>query len=248
MLGLESWRVESMAEMGLAAVLGGLVGLERQYHGRAAGLRTHLLVCVGCCLVMIVSLHFERVFALRYTAESAIRIDPARIGYSVMSGIGFLGAGVIIKWGFTIRGLTTAASLWCTAAVGMACGFAMYFEAVFATALVLFALMVLNTVERTIVEPAYKLVRVTCDDAADRVEQITGILRAHGVRVMDVNLARDADRKRMTITCDVRYADPDRTRMPGFFLDLVRHDPSWTVELERAAAPGSNRSERLEGT
>ncbi len=77
MLGIEPWQSEAMGQLVLAAALGGAIGLEREYHGRAAGFRTHLLVCVGCCLVMVLSLHFERLFG--GTSNSVVRIDPARL-------------------------------------------------------------------------------------------------------------------------------------------------------------------------
>src|SRR5262245_58973548 len=116
--------VEAFARLTMAAIAGGLAGLEREIRGRQAGFRTYLLVCVGSALVMIVS---AAVAVHPWESHGKpgvnINVDPARIAYGVMGGIGFLGAGVIIQHKGSIRGLTTAAGLWCIAAVGLAAGF-----------------------------------------------------------------------------------------------------------------------------
>ena len=127
---LDDWYVQAICRILIAAVLGALIGVERQVHGRSAGLRTQLLVALGAALAMVVSLHFAREFASTDPDTWSLRIDPARMAYGVMGGIGFLGAGVILRQESGIRGLTTGASLWCTAAVGLACGFGMYAVAV----------------------------------------------------------------------------------------------------------------------
>jgi len=206
MLGLETWQLEAMGQLALAAALGGAVGLEREYHGRAAGFRTHLLVCVGACLVMILSIHFERVFG-RLSGQGAVRVDPARLAYSVMGGIGFLGAGAIIKSGITIRGLTTAASLWCIAAIGLACGFATYALALFTAALVLFSLLVLNSIERRIEGHWYKMIRVTCENRPDEIEDIGRLLESENVRILDVDFDYNGKDQTVTITYSVRFRD-----------------------------------------
>lgn len=120
----------------IAAVLGSAVGLERERLSWAAGLRTHMLVCVGACLFMIVSIFgFNDVLG-----HPDVTLDPSRVAAQVVSGIGFLGAGAIILRGEIIRGLTTAASLWSVAAVGLAVGGGMYVEAVAAIAIILIIL------------------------------------------------------------------------------------------------------------
>lgn len=136
--------MELIARLCLAALLGGAIGFERERLSWAAGLRTHMLVCVGACLFMIVSaygfmdvLHFEHV-----------ALDPSRVAAQVVSGIGFLGAGSILLRGEIVRGLTTAASLWSVAAVGLAVGGGLYVAAVAATAIILFILAGIKPVER----------------------------------------------------------------------------------------------------
>lgn len=130
----------------LAAVLaGGSIGLERSYHGRPAGFRTHTLVCLASSLLMLVTLFQDTWFAA--PAPETVRIDPTRMAQGIMTGIGFLGAGVIFKEGLSVRGLTTAASIWITAAIGVLIGVGLYFAAFAATVLTLGVLGVFRAIE-----------------------------------------------------------------------------------------------------
>src|SRR3954454_7079761 len=131
--------LEDLARLLMAAVFGGLVGIEREVRGRQAGFRTCLLVCVGSALVMLVSIEFAR-HNWTHQPNVNINIDPARIAYGVMTGIGFLCAGVIVKGNTGIHGLTTAAGMWCVAAIGLSIGFGMYSISTLATVLVVTAL------------------------------------------------------------------------------------------------------------
>lgn len=124
----------------VAAILGAAVGLEREVHGRAAGLRTHILVCVGSALFMVTSILMSA-----YHGQTG-QVDPSRIAAGVVTGIGFLGAGAIIRSGSGIRGLTTAASIWAIAAIGIAVGAGMYVAAVVTTAVVV-AVLFLSRIE-----------------------------------------------------------------------------------------------------
>lgn len=105
-----------LAHLLVATAAGGLIGLERSYHGRPAGFRTHTLVCVASSLLMVVTMYQNRWFV--GASLDTVRIDPTRMAQGVMTGIGFLGAGVIMREGLTVRGLTTAASIWITAESG----------------------------------------------------------------------------------------------------------------------------------
>src|SRR5437870_7690534 len=124
---------ELLLRLGLAVVLCGTIGLERESRGQVAGLRTHILVGVGAALFTLVS-----AYGFRNTGG---QVDPTRIAAQIVSGIGFLGAGAIIRQGLTIRGLTTAAALWIVAAIGMATGAGYYFGAVASTVMILVALV-----------------------------------------------------------------------------------------------------------
>lgn len=120
-----------------AAVLGGVIGLERELRGKAAGLRTNILICLGSCIFTIIS-------------TGLCGSDPGRIAAQIVAGIGFLGAGAIIHSGIGIHGLTTAAGIWVVASIGMACGAGFYFLAVSATALTLIVLLLLPPFEKKI--------------------------------------------------------------------------------------------------
>ena len=123
---------------------GGLIGLERSYHGRPAGFRTHALVCMSSSVLMLVTVFQQAWFS---AAPDTVRIDPTRMAQGVMTGIGFLGAGVIMKEGLSVRGLTTAASIWTTAAIGILAGVGLYGTVVIATLLTLGTLAVFRRIE-----------------------------------------------------------------------------------------------------
>lgn len=129
----------------IAAILGGLVGLERETKGHPAGFRTHLLVSIGACLMMLLSLYgFDRFIQLH---PHVVRVDPGRLPSYVVSGIGFLGAGTILVHGITVKGLTTAASIWVVAGIGLVVGDGMYFVAALTTVIVILSLLFLNKIE-----------------------------------------------------------------------------------------------------
>ncbi|MGI6703224.1 MAG: MgtC/SapB family protein [Clostridia bacterium] len=128
----------------LAFILSSVIGMEREFGNQAAGLRTHILVCVGSTLVMLVSFHlFEA-----YGGQTSM--DPARLGAQVISGIGFLGAGTIMKEGASIRGLTTAAGLWVVACIGLAVGAGFYFGAFLVTIVIVITLTIVNRLDKRI--------------------------------------------------------------------------------------------------
>ncbi|MBI5124251.1 MAG: MgtC/SapB family protein [Candidatus Omnitrophica bacterium] len=128
----------------LAAVLSGIVGFEREFHGRAAGLRTHILLCVGTTLIMLTSIHIFDVYSGRTP------IDPARLAAGVVTGIGFLGAGAIMRYRASVRGLTTAASLWVVTGVGLAVGSGLYSGAIITTVLAVIALTFFGRLEHAV--------------------------------------------------------------------------------------------------
>jgi putative Mg2+ transporter-C (MgtC) family protein len=130
----------------LAAVaVGALIGFERTFHGRPAGFRTHALVCVASSLLMLVTVYQSE--WMTAVPLDAIRTDPTRMAQGIMTGIGFLGAGVIFKEGLTVRGLTTAASIWITAAIGILLGVGFYFAAAFGAAVTLAILAAFRLIE-----------------------------------------------------------------------------------------------------
>jgi putative Mg2+ transporter-C (MgtC) family protein len=226
---LDSWYIEAMCRLLVAAVLGSLIGIEREMHGRSAGFRTQLLVALGSALAMVVSLHFARQFANVKPEFWSLRIDPARMAYGVMGGIGFLGAGVIMRQETGVRGLTTAASLWCTAAVGLACGFGMYAVAVFAALLVVFTLMVLNRLDDRIPSRASRIVVVMLPAGdTDSVERLRKVLQNRRMSIRDIDYIRDFQTNVETITVAV-------TVPPGVDEALLRSIADEIPELTRLA-------------
>ena len=198
-----TWTLQVALRLGAAALLGAVIGAEREHHGRSAGLRTHLLVALGSALVMAVSLHFADVFS-QASPGGTITIDPARVAYGVMGGIGFLGAGAIIRYGIAVRGLTTAASLWCSAAVGLACGFGMLGVATITAIIVLFTLTVLARVEQFIPSRQTKTVTVMLPlTERDNLSHIRDLLEERGAHVVDLECARDIKNQLETLTYHV---------------------------------------------
>jgi putative Mg2+ transporter-C (MgtC) family protein len=188
---------ESLLRLALAAVLGGLIGVERELREREAGLRTHLLVSVGSALFTIVGAYGFHDFVV--PGHSVV--DPTRIAAQIVTGIGFLGAGAIIRQGLSVRGLTTAATLWVVAAVGLASGAGYYSAAVITTALVLIALYPLRII-------AYRILRrFRAEDGRLLVELPAGTppgdvldeVERAGARVTALELSQEGDRRRLEL-------------------------------------------------
>lgn len=188
----------------LAGLLGGIIGYEREYTNRPAGFRTHILVCVGAALVMITS---EYIFA-RYDGS----IDPARLGAQVVSGIGFLGAGTIIRDGVNVRGLTTAASLWAVSCVGIAVGTGFYEGAAVATAIIFLTLIILKKAEmRFTRKNRQRTFVVEADDAPGRIGSVTNLLEQNNIQVNDIQIQKG---KESTIVIKLK------AKLPGDMLDM----------------------------
>ena len=190
---------ESLLRLALAAVLGGLIGVERELREREAGLRTHLLVALGSALFTIVGAYgFD---AFLNTGASVVRADPTRIAAQIVTGIGFLGAGAIIRQGLSVRGLTTAATLWVVAAVGLAAGAGYYSVAVITTALVLIALYPLRIIAYKILsrfrpEDGRLLVAVAAGEPPGRIFDEVERL---GARISSLDLTQEGDRRRLEL-------------------------------------------------
>jgi putative Mg2+ transporter-C (MgtC) family protein len=147
-----------LLHLGLAVLAGGLIGLERTYHGRPAGFRTHTLVCTASSLLMLLTVYQWQLLA--NAPLETLRVDPTRMAQGIMTGIGFLGAGVIMKEGLTVRGLTTAASIWITAAIGILIGIGFYFPAIVASLLTLGTLSLFRWIEAIMPTLYYARLRV----------------------------------------------------------------------------------------
>jgi putative Mg2+ transporter-C (MgtC) family protein len=178
-----------------AAVAGAFIGLERTYHGRPAGFRTHVLVCTASSLLMVLSTRHAA--ALSGLPIEAIRVDPARMAQGIMTGIGFLGAGVIMKEGLSVRGLTTAASIWITAAIGVILGAGFYAAAIVATLLTLATLSVFRWLER--IFPSLVFARLIVRSARDpglNEPALRELIRQQGISCTQTSYRLAADGSR----------------------------------------------------
>jgi putative Mg2+ transporter-C (MgtC) family protein len=206
------WPGEAFVELLLAAIAGGVVGLEREVRGRQAGFRTNILVAVGSALVMIVS---SRVAFHDWprTPDSRVNVnvDPARIAYSVMTGIGFLGAGIIVQYRGGVRGLTTAAGIWCVAAIGLAAGLGLYLLTVFGTLLVVAALWLLDWFEDRLPKARYRNVVLRRPWVDGCVADTVKRLEDAEIHVVDVSYRRSEDLRTVDIDARVAYFNSKAT-------------------------------------
>lgn len=183
----------------VAAALGGAVGIERELRDREAGLRTHLLVSSGSALFTLVSAYGFHDFLT--TGGNFIQTDPTRIAAQIVTGIGFLGAGAIIREGLSIRGLTTAATLWVVAAIGMACGAGYYAAAITATVLTIVALWPLRLGAHTVIErfrPEEKRVVVEVKEGQSALPLLQEI-ESRGAQIQHFELTEERDRRVITL-------------------------------------------------
>lgn len=209
--------LELVTRLVLATVLGGLVGLERETHGRPAGFRTHTLVSVGAALVMLISMY---AFAAPRAGLGAVAYDPGRLAAQVVSGIGFLGAGTIIRDGASVRGLTTAASLWAVAGIGLAAGSGFYLGAVVTTGLVVATLFFLSKVERHWLRMDQDVVTFTIADRPGMLAGISSVLGRYNVNIKGVEI-ENAPQERTTIEMAVEVPPRlDRTALLQELLQL----------------------------
>jgi putative Mg2+ transporter-C (MgtC) family protein len=159
----------------LAAFVGGAIGFERESHGQAAGFRTYLIVSVGACLMMLLSLHMEDLFR-HLNADSAVRLDPGRIASYAIASMGFLGAGAIIKGKGTVRGITTAAGLWVVTGMGLAIGAGHIYQTVFTTAIILAALYWLQPIRKLAKRRIYRTLTLKNKGGEDPLDNIKKII------------------------------------------------------------------------
>lgn len=199
----------SLARLLLAAGLGALVGLERTLHGRPAGFRTHTLVCAASALLMLLT-----VFQWELLSEApieTIRVDPTRMAQGIMTGIGFLGAGVILKERLAVRGLTTAASIWMTASVGIVVGMGLYGAAVLATVLTLGVLALFRLIEDRVPALRYAVLEVRCaTERRPEEAELRALVERHGVEVGAVSYELRGRGRQFVYRLTVRTRRPQR--------------------------------------
>jgi len=192
------WNTDTLIRIALSALLGGAIGLEREFHGRAAGVRTHILVCLGSTVMML---------------ASKVSGEPARLAAGVATGIGFIGAGEIIRMQATVRGLTTAACLWLTASIGIMVGLGIYAVPTLVTGVALAALLLLSRLEAHIPRRQYCTIQVEAKGEVELLREIRAVLKGRGLKVQEESVTYTGQEKMLVIELTVRYsgkAHPDQ--------------------------------------
>ena len=189
----------------IAAVFGAIIGWEREQHGRPAGLRTHMLVCLGAALMMVVSESmYEKYQAMGLTGDSIMKVDPGRIAAQIITGIGFIGAGVIMKMGVRVQGLTTAACLWLVAGVGMATGAGLYLLGFVSTILSAAILLYLGKLEKVLERDIHKTLSIWTSGNHAALDVVRPLLKDLGVTVSRYTYQERLDKGVVIYSLDVK--------------------------------------------
>jgi putative Mg2+ transporter-C (MgtC) family protein len=196
---------DMLIRIATGAALGGIIGLERDRHGRQAGLRTHFIVALASATFMVVSAHFY--FFQNYGSTPGINADPSRIAASVVTGIGFLAGGAILKTGLSVQGLTTAAGLWLVAAIGLCAGAGMFPEALAATVLGLAALTLFRIFEGKKAGMSRRKVSVFLKDGGETFPDLFAALGQAGAQVSDFEFEKPPQGGPITITFELQFPD-----------------------------------------
>jgi len=200
----------------VSCILGGLIGFERESLDRPAGLRTHILVCVGSALMTLVSIY-------GFTSFDTVTKDPGRIAAQVVSGIGFLGAGTILREGLTVTGLTTAASLWVVAGIGLAIGSGLFFAGIAGTALVFVTLVLFGQVERRHwTNKCRDRIKIVVRDQPGQLGRVGVFFGKHGIGIK--NLTMHHVPKQKVINIEFVLIIPANADMIKIFTELGEID------------------------
>lgn len=188
----------------IAAGLGAVIGIERERQGQPAGLRTIIILVVGCALAMTLSINLAGLFN-----PSAPTGDPARLAAQVVSGIGFLGAGAILRYGTNIKGLTTATSLWTMAVVGLTVGAGYYLSSVIATIILLVVLVLLNVIEHRFIRPLQVIaISIKADDRPGLVVEIQHLLSLKSRHIDTFSIHKNIEDRHLALETTIRSNDP----------------------------------------
>lgn len=211
--------VDMLVRIGVGAGLGGVIGYERDRHGRPVGLRTHLIVAMTAATFMVISSQFA--YLQGYTHDGPVDVDGSRIAASVVSSIGFLAGGAILRTGMTIRGLTTAAGLWLVTAIGMCAGAGMFVEAAAVTFTGVIALTVLRRFEDKDDDTLKRQLELVLGDPS-ALDEIVGNLGKLGVRISDVAYERRLDEDKQRVGATLNLAFDRRLELPKLLHEVER--------------------------
>jgi putative Mg2+ transporter-C (MgtC) family protein len=210
----------------LSFVLGGLIGMEREWHRQSAGLRTHTVISIGSTLFTLISIYIPQTFTHFQMG------DPGRIAAQIVTGIGFLGGGAIFRLGANVRGLTTAASIWAVAGIGMAVGTGMYAGALITEGIVLFVLFVMAPFEKRLFPDVnLRSMELILSGSDPNTEKILPILKECGMQVTSVDVSQNFQKKAVRLKLTVRV--PKDLDWKGLYARIGRVKGIRTVTLDQ---------------
>ena len=221
--------VELVLRLILAAIIGGFIGMEREVSNRPAGLRTHILVTVGSALITLVSM------------DAFVGGDPARIAAQIVTGIGFLGAGTIIKTGSSIKGLTTAASLWISAGIGIAIGSGYYLGGLVTAAIVLLTLINVGGFEKKLIKRAYSTLEIFTRGRTGLLGEIGTVLGDHQIYIKDIRMIPIDEYENLEeLAFEITIKLPEKINMDHLFNSLYNIDNVYIVNFNGREALNTN--------
>jgi putative Mg2+ transporter-C (MgtC) family protein len=230
-------RIEIIVRLLLSAIIGGFIGVEREVNNRPAGLRTHILVTLGSTLIMLISIDGF----LRF-GEGVPKGDPARLAAQVVSGIGFLGAGTIMRTGNNISGLTTAASLWVCAGIGLAIGSGYYLGAIVTTFIVLVTLMSVGIFEKRILRKKYKTIEVIATNMPGIIGQIGVLFGKHYVSIKDIMILNNSGYDEENGIMEIRFIvkTPNNFNINNLYKEIYQIHGVISANFEGSIIPNDN--------
>jgi Uncharacterized membrane protein len=209
----------------LSFLAGGIIGVERESKRQPAGLRTHILICVGSTLLMLLSIYIpQRFFDMKNG-------DPGRIAAQVVSGIGFLGAGAILKLGNNIKGLTTAASIWVSAGIGLAIGAGLYVPSFITLGIILVALLLLDVVERQFFPPERtKMINLYFNGTSVDTKKIRKILTEHDIKIQSIDVVQEIKKELVQVNVLIRI--PVTVNIPQLYKDIRGLSDIYKIKMD----------------
>ena len=207
-----------------SAILGGVVGLERERHNQPAGFRTHMILCLGATLITLISIYMAETFG------NSRNSDPTRIAAQVVTGVGFLGAGAILRFGASIKGLTTATSLWTTAGIGLGIGAGFFYGSLLATLIIIVALAVLNKVEKIFIgSKAAKNLFILTKDIPGILGKIEAILAKYQIAISSIRIIKNSHAHGIEINAVIQT--PKQLNFPLLAKEISSIEEILEVEL-----------------
>ncbi len=205
----------------LALICGGIIGMERGRHNQPAGLRTHIIISLGACLMMVLSMYLGDQFGG----------DQARLAAQVVSGIGFLGGAAIIRFKYAIKGVTTVATIWTTAGIGLTIGSGLYVAGLIATGFVMFTLIIVNIWEKKVIKTSsISKLNIHSKRNIDLVQIIFSILKGYNIKISSFGLSENMLQNTLEMTFTIRV--PSQIKIQSLFYDISTNDGIIKIDLE----------------